>query len=230
METVALTSPASASLVWQEHPDFALAFKPPGMSFHTEGEQPGVVAWLKGQPGGASLHVVHRLDRMTSGLLLCARNAEVAAEFGRMFEAGQVGKYYLALSDRRPAKKQGCIKGAMQRGRGGNWRLTREGELRAVTQFFSFLAAPGLRLFVVHPRTGRTHQIRVALRSLGAPILGDDRYGGSPADRGYLHANALCFTWKGEDFRFFLPPVEGMLFQQYADQLPEAPWELEWPV
>jgi tRNA pseudouridine32 synthase/23S rRNA pseudouridine746 synthase len=230
VETVVLSPQSGPALVWQEHPDFVLAAKPAGMSFHTEGEVPGVVASLKRFPGGEYLHGVHRLDRMTSGLMICARNSQVAAEFGQMFEEGRIAKYYLALSDHRPAKKQGWIKGAMQRARGGNWRLAREGDLQAVTQFFSFLVGSNLRLFVVRPRTGRTHQIRVALKSLGAPILGDDRYGGSPADRGYLHANALCFNWKGESFCFLMPPGQGALFQECADQLPDAPWDLDWPV
>ena len=230
MAPLILPAQSGPAIVWCESPDFVLAAKPAGMSFHLDGESPGFFAQLKQLPGCADLHALHRLDRMTSGLVLCARNPEVAAEFGRMFEAGEIGKFYLALSDHRPAKKQGWVKGAMQKARGGCWRLAREGELYAISQFFSFSVGGGLRLFVVRPRTGRTHQIRVALKSLGAPILGDERYGGSPADRGYLHAYALRFVWRGVLLSFVLPPAEGEAFTRCADQLPDAPWKLDWPV
>lgn len=193
------------------HPDFIVTAKPAGQSFHTEAGESGFVASIKALADCPDLHPVHRLDRITSGLTLFATSAAAAREFSRMFEAGEIGKYYLALSDRKPSKKQGAIKGQMSKGRGGNWRLGSSGPL-AITQFFSFGLGDGLRLFVVRPRTGRTHQIRVALKSLGAPILGDMRYGGTESDRGYLHAFVLQFVWKGELQRFECLPEEGADF------------------
>ena len=58
--------------------------------------------------------------------------------------------------------------------------------------------APNLRLFILYPKTGKTHQIRVAMKSLGSPILGDELYGGEVADRTYLHAYQLSFDYFGE--------------------------------
>ncbi|MDO6386242.1 MULTISPECIES: pseudouridine synthase [Uliginosibacterium] len=219
----------TAQFVLYSHPDFLLTLKPAGVSFHTEEDEPGFVARVKAATGEAGLHPVHRLDRITSGLVLFARHADAAREFGRMFEAGEISKCYLALSDYKPSKKQGWIKGAMLKARGGSWRLSREGDLRAATQFFAFSAGDGLRLFVLRPLTGRTHQLRVALKSLSAPILGDARYGGSPADRGYLHAYALRFTWQNVCFDFLERPIEGELFARIADQLTGKPWLLPWP-
>lgn len=193
------------------HPDFIVTAKPAGLSFHAEEGENGFVATIKTLSACPDLHPVHRLDRITSGLTLFATNAAAAREFSRMFEAGEIAKYYLALSDRKPGKKQGAIKGQMCKGRGGNWRLGTTGPL-AVTQFFSFGLGAGRRLFVVRPRTGRTHQIRVALKSLGAPILGDVRYGGTESDRGYLHAFVLQFIWKGEPQRFEFLPEAGTDF------------------
>lgn len=212
-----------------EHADFVLALKPTGMNFHSENEEAGFVVQVRALLDEPGLLPVHRLDRITSGLVLLARHPEAARDFGRLFEAGKIRKCYLALSDQRPSKKQGWIRGAMLKGRGGSWRLSREGELNCATQFFSFSAGEGLRLFVLRPLTGRTHQLRVALKSLGSPILGDARYGGSPADRGYLHAYALRFTWKDCCYDFVERPREGELFERTRDQLTGRPWSLPWP-
>lgn len=94
-------------IVWDEHPDFPVAHKPAGENFHNEGDTAGFITRLKRLPGCADLYPVHRLDRITSGLILLARHADAARQFGEMFEAGLIDKYYLALSDHKPSRKQG---------------------------------------------------------------------------------------------------------------------------
>ena len=63
------------------------------------------------------------------------------------------------------------------------------------------------------PETGKTHQLRVACKSLGSPILGDVRYGGAPADRCFLHAYQLAFCYQGQDYEIRAEPPEAE-FQQ----------------
>ncbi|GGP25549.1 pseudouridine synthase [Silvimonas amylolytica] len=222
----------NALSVLYTHADFLLVYKPAGLGFHREGDEAGVLDVLREQHDG-TLFPLHRLDRITSGLLLVARSSEAARDFGEMFATRALEKFYLALSARKPAKKQGTIAGGMQSGRGGNWLLTREAENYAVTQFFSYGLGNGLRGFLLRPRTGRTHQLRVALKSVGAPILGDTRYGGETADRGYLHAYALRFSWDGHDWVFRLLPQGGAQWPSpWPDQaMPDllAPWDLPWP-
>ncbi|GLS04039.1 RNA pseudouridine synthase [Chitiniphilus shinanonensis] len=208
---LSVTDPWQAQAI-ADHGDFLVAYKPPGMSFHREGDAPGLLDILR-QAGHRDLHAVHRLDRITSGLVLVARGAEAARELGEAFEARRVTKCYLALSDRKPSKKQGLISGGMAPGRNGTWRLTRELTLRAVTRFQSVALEEGLRLFVLYPQTGRTHQLRVAMKSISAPILGDTRYGGSASDRGYLHAYALRFDWRGQPVSLVMAPNAGLSFQ-----------------
>ncbi len=71
----------------------------------------------------------------------------------------------------------------------------------------------GLRLYRIKPETGKTHQIRVALKSIGRPpSSGTSATGGTAADRGYLHAWRLQFTLAGEAFDLVCPPDEGALF------------------
>ncbi|TJZ77685.1 RNA pseudouridine synthase [Chitiniphilus eburneus] len=197
------------------HDDFLVAYKPPGMSFHREGSDPGMLDALR-EEGHQTLHAVHRLDRITSGLVLVARHGDAARELGQLFESRRISKCYLAISDRKPTKKQGLISGGMAPARNGSWRLTREPTLRAVTRFHSTALEGGKRMFALYPHTGRTHQLRVAMKSIGAPILGDERYGGSPADRGYLHAYALRLPWQGGELSLALPPAAGEFFLQPA--------------
>ncbi|XXB81166.1 TIGR01621 family pseudouridine synthase [Chromobacterium sp. CV08] len=231
----AASFPPSGSMYTLVHrdPRFYLVDKHPGVGFHREGEEPGLMDALRAGLGDEALWPVHRLDRITSGLILVARSAEAARRFGDALAAREVEKYYLALSDRKPLKKQGRVAGDMEKGRGGAWRLTAGRDNPAVTQFFSYSLQPGIRLFLLRPRTGKTHQLRVAMKSQGAPILGDALYGGSAADRGYLHAYALRFELDGERFVFVRPPSAGEWFaaEPCRARLAELaePWAQPWP-
>ncbi|MDP5291399.1 TIGR01621 family pseudouridine synthase [Oceanimonas sp. CHS3-5] len=203
-----------------DHPDFVVINKPAGIGMHQQGDEPGLVRLLSEQLN-QPLYPVHRLDKMTTGALLLARHPEANRMLSGQFAERTTGKCYLALSDRKPAKKQGWVKGGMEKARNGSWKLTRNQNNLAITQFYSTSLTPGLRGFVLHPHTGRTHQLRVALKSLGCPILGDARYGGTAADRGYLHAWQLAFDWQGERIEVTAPATEGELFTQWYQPLSE---------
>lgn len=177
--------------------DWLALYKPAGINMHSEDGEAGIVV-LASQQLGHELFPVHRLDKVTSGLLLMAKTSAAAARLSKLFAEHRIQKFYIALSTAKPAKKQGWIKGDMAKGRNGSWLLKRTLENPAVTRFIThFDEASGRRLFLLMPKTGKTHQLRVALKSLGSPIEGDSRYGGSPADRTYLHAFAL--QWQDED-------------------------------
>lgn len=218
--------------IFHDHPAFVIALKRSGVNFHSE-EEAGFVVQMSEQLG-IPLFPVHRLDKMTSGMVIFAKNSETAAQFGKMFENREIEKYYLALSMRKPKKKMGWIKGDMAKARRGDYKLLSTMENPAITQFVSCALRTHERFFLIKPHTGKTHQIRVALKSLGSPIAGDERY--AQADdarketRGYLHAYALRFRLNGEDFSFVLPPDEGERFISTAciEQLAtwNKPWEL----
>lgn len=192
--------------------DFLVIDKAPGISVHRDDEATGLVERVATDQGYAQLYLVHRLDRLTSGLLLLAKSAAACAALAQEFAERRVEKLYVALSDRRPLKKQGSVRGDMQRTRNGAWRLARSMENPARTEFSSRSVRSGLRLFALRPATGKTHQLRVALKSVGAPVLGDQRYGGSSADRGYLHACGLRFEYAQTQFQFGRLPHAGALF------------------
>lgn len=186
---------------------FLVINKAANVDFHSSNNQAGIVAQVSHDRAGESLFPVHRLDKMTSGLLILAKSSEVAAQFGELFATRQIEKYYLAVSDKKPKKKQGLIKGDMKKGRNGSYLLLKSNDNSAVTQFFSYSIAPGIRGYVLKPHTGKTHQLRVAMKSIGAPILGDDRY--YPNNQqliGMLHAWQLSFKLADEFYHFTAEP------------------------
>ena len=191
--------------------DFIIIYKPCGISVHKDQSEIGLTTLLAEQFSVPQVWLVHRLDKVTSGLLILALNAESAAEFFRLFSEHHIQKTYLALSNQKPKKKQGLIVGDMQKARNGAWKLCQSKENPAITRFESVSCEPNLRLFILKPQTGKTHQLRVAMKSLGSPILGDLLYGKNTEniDRTYLHSARLQFEFKGQAFDVFIPPKEG---------------------
>lgn len=207
--------------------------KPAGLNFHSEDGEAGLVALLR-QQLGYELFAVHRLDKLTSGIVLFGKSPESANQLAEQLRTRQMQKFYIAVSDQKPGKKQGAIIGDMEKSRNGTWRLTRSRENPAITQFFSWGLESGLRLFLLQLHSGKTHQLRVAMKSLGSPVLGDGAYGSkAEVDRGYLHAWAVRFGFDGASIELICPPSEGVAFANPALQQQLAvinpPWALPWP-
>ena len=200
--------------------DFIIIYKPCGLSVHKDQSEIGLTTLLAEQLGVPQVWLVHRLDKVTSGLLILALNAESVAEFFRLFSEHHIQKTYLALSNQKPKKKQGLLVGDMQKARNGAWKLCQSKENPAITRFESVSCEPNLRLFILKPQTGKTHQLRVAMKSLGSPILGDALYGKNTEkiDRTYLHAARLQFEFKGKAFDVFTPPKGGEWWHRDAVQ------------
>lgn len=169
--------------------------KPTGMPV-IPGRQggPSVVA-------GTDLLVCHRLDTETSGVLVLARTAAGHRLINAAFAEGRVRKTYRAITDRPlpDAVEVDLPIGTWRRGRVG------VGTGKAAHTTFEVVGRAGERVAVeARPATGRTHQIRAHLASLGAPILGDEDYGGSPSARLWLHAWRLVLPWPGRDDQLHL--------------------------
>ena len=221
-----------------EEQDFLLINKPPGIGMHNESAgddtELGLISLLRSQCDDHLLFPVHRLDKVTSGLLIVAKGTVANKKLSALFREQLVSKYYLAISHKKPKKKQGRIAGDMVSGRNGSWRLLKTQEKPAVTQFFSYGLGEGARLFVVKLYSGKTHQIRVALKSLGSPILGDERYGAGCSDRTYLHAYKLHFDLNQVTYSYMLEPKDGESFRlpSVVEQLSAIgdPHILNWPL
>lgn len=198
--------------------DWLVANKPAGISMHRESSSPDTLSlpeMLSAQLGIRQLYPVHRLDKETSGLIILAKTSEAAAGLSGLFAERKISKYYIALASGKPSKKQGWVRGDMKKGRNGSWMLARSQSNPAITRFssISHQRTPdetGLRLYHLYPHTGKTHQLRVMMKSLGVPILGDLRYKGTEADRCYLHACELQLTYNDVAYEFCCNPEQGI--------------------
>lgn len=221
----------------ESNKDFLIIYKKPNTSFHSENNECGLFETVKQCEGLQELFPVHRLDKVTSGILVMAKTAAANQALVKQFKDREVEKYYLAISSKKPKKKQGLIKGDMEAARRGAWKLLPTQTNPAITQIFSGALGEGKRLFIVKPHSGKTHQIRVALKSVGAPIMGDALYADAATcvniDRVYLHAYSLAFRLNGQLYRFTELPREGNAFLSVefnaAIQAFLKPWELNWP-
>jgi RluA family pseudouridine synthase len=170
--------------------------KPAGLLSHGADDAPSVLTWAEAR-AGAPLHLVHRLDKETSGVLLLAKTAEVAAAAGEAFRLRRVLKVYLAVCSPVPALRWLRLEQQLQPRRlgGGEFMAVVERGLEATSEIEVLARGRRLAFVRVLPEQGRKHQVRVALASSGAPICGDFLYGGNlarqMAKRVMLHARAL---------------------------------------
>jgi len=183
-------------------------------SASTTSDQPVVESWLaenfKFQISNFKLYrsgLVHRLDKETSGLLLVAKTREAFENLQKQFKERKVKKTYVALVHGRVEPTEGEVKAPVGR---LPWRRDRFGVLpggREATTHYRVLAyyilhATSYTLLELKPKTGRTHQIRVHLKYLGHPVVGDEFYAGRKTARAdrvwcprlFLHAKAVTFS------------------------------------
>lgn len=188
--------------------------KPEGVLTHSKGafNPEATVATfiadkIKDMPGDRG-GIVHRLDRATSGVILCAKNPEALQWFQKQFSARKVKKTYYAIVSGLLEPEEAIIDIPIERNP-RNPKLFRTSQLGkpAQTHYSTVKASSRYSMVELHPYTGRTHQLRVHLQHLKHPIVGDPLYGGEEADRMYLHAAALEITLPNSERLVFEAPV-----------------------
>lgn len=191
-----------------QDPHLAVVAKPAGMVTHGTASRAtgtlvnrllGMDMPLSGVGGPDRPGIVHRLDAGTSGLLIVAKDDETHRQLVRLLADRRVRREYLALSRGSVAHDSFMVEAPLGRRR-ARVVVQRAAGVEAATEFEVRERFPRATLLMARPRTGRTHQIRVHLSSVGHPILGDRAYGGGGDDarllglhRPFLHAWRLEF-------------------------------------
>ena len=159
------------------------------------------------------LWVVHRLDKVTSGLVVFARNAEAHRLLSMQFEHHETHKLYHAIVVGVPAWEDHTARHPLRINVGHSHRTVVDNAhgKPSETTFHVLERFNGYALISASPATGRTHQVRVHAYALGFPLLGDTLYS-APATgliaRPALHANCLEFTFENKPFHFTAPHPE----------------------
>jgi 23S rRNA pseudouridine1911/1915/1917 synthase len=192
--------PAPALRVLYEDAEVIAVDKPAGVTAQpTEGRVGGSLVDLVGAHLGHEAGLVHRLDRETSGVTVFGKTAQATSALAAEFREGRARKRYVAATGPGlPPSGTVDLPLSKDPSRPGRWRATRAANgVPALTDFRTLHSGPEFCVVELLPQTGRTHQLRAHLTALGAPILGDARYGGAPraggveAARCLLHAQGL---------------------------------------
>jgi 23S rRNA pseudouridine1911/1915/1917 synthase len=222
--------------VLYEDPGIVVLDKPAGLTVHPgAGRATGTLAHrllarypeMAGVGGEGRPGIVHRLDQGTSGVLVVARTPTAYTRLARAFSSREVEKRYLAIVYGEPAPREGMVDAPIGRHPVERKQMTVRRDGRpARTGYRTLAAAAGIALVELDLLTGRTHQIRVHMKHLGRPLVGDPVYGearwkGLPRPvqaplrdfpRPALHAWKLAFRHPiDETPMFFEAPVPGDL-------------------
>jgi 23S rRNA pseudouridine1911/1915/1917 synthase len=226
------SAPSLSPAILFEDDAFIVLDKPAGLVVHSDGRttEPSVSEWLharnpelKDIGGQHTLDsgrylprygLLHRIDRETSGVILVAKNEKIFYDTQRQFLDRSIAKVYHAFVHGVPSPQKGVVSLSIGRSRKDfrQWTTGEEarGTLRpAVTEYTVIAEKDGISELELHPKTGRTHQIRVHMKALGHPLVSDKRYGGATAlgfSRLALHARSLTLRMPDGSPRTFEAP------------------------
>ncbi|GAC1386774.1 MAG: RluA family pseudouridine synthase [Candidatus Saccharimonadales bacterium] len=184
-----------------EDNDVLVINKPAGIISHARGKyynEASVASFIRSyfrDPSGQRAGIVHRLDRATSGVMICAKHAAAMAWLQEQFANRAVEKVYVAVVSGHMEPSEAVIDMPIERNPKlpSTFRVGSNGK-PSTTLYKVVRLYDQHELLELRPKTGRTHQLRVHLKQLDHTIVGDTLYGGERADRLYLHAHQLILT------------------------------------
>lgn len=196
--------------------------KPLGILTHSKGlfnPEATVSTWLRSRTkamSGERAGIVHRLDRATSGVMICAKTPESLGWLQKQFSQRKVKKSYLAIVAGQMDQTEANIDMAIERNpkKPQTFRVGTNGK-SAFTYYKVIEANNKYSLLELKPTTGRTHQLRVHLNEIGHPIVGDEFYDGQKAERLFLHAQSLEITLLSRERKMFEVPIP----QSFKDKM-----------
>ena len=200
--------------VLYEDKDCVVINKPVGLLTHSKGAfnpEPTVASWLSKRVSGLKgerAGIVHRLDRATSGVMICAKTPEALSWLQKQFSTRKVKKTYVAIVEGGLSLPEAIIDMPIERNpkKPQTFRVGSNGKA-AVTAYKVLQTGPERSLIELRPTTGRTHQLRVHLAHIKHPIVGDTFYHGVKADRLLLHALSVEITLPNRQRKIFTAPL-----------------------
>jgi 23S rRNA pseudouridine1911/1915/1917 synthase len=194
-----------------EDNDVVVVNKPEGVISHARGlywDEPSVASFIRQRNVdlvGERAGIVHRLDRATSGVMICAKNPATMKFLQKQFADRKVTKTYVAVVEGQLLPEEAVVNIPIERNpkAPSSFRVGPNGK-PATTYYKVLEQGSHYGLIQLQPKTGRTHQLRVHLQKLGHPIVGDPLYGrGKLGDRLFLHAKSLTIRLpSGEEKTF----------------------------
>lgn len=196
--------------------------KPVGVISHARGkywDEASVASFIRSRTQGMDgerAGIVHRLDRATSGVMICGKNSATMSMLQKQFSQRKTKKSYMAVVSGRPNPDAAIIDVPIARNSKKPQTFQPDPKGKESQSQYQIVESNGqYSLLKLTPATGRTHQLRVHLNYIKHPILGDELYGGLLADRLYLHATSLEITIPGGQRKVF----ESQLPLEFAEQV-----------
>jgi 23S rRNA pseudouridine1911/1915/1917 synthase len=180
------------------------------------------------KPGEVFIGTVHRIDRPVSGIVLFARTSKALARLNQMFQGKEIQKTYWAVVKNKPAKESGKLIHYLKKNEAKNMSKAfdkeQPGALRCELDYKIICSSDNYHLLEVTPHTGRHHQIRVQLASMGCPIKGDLKYGFNRSNKDasiHLHARKIEFIHpvKKEPATITAPPPDEVLWNEFVKRV-----------
>lgn len=189
--------------------------KPAGVISHSRGkywDEPSVASFIRQKVRGLQgerAGIVHRLDRATSGVMICAKNEETMKFLQMQFQDRKVVKTYIAVIETAPKELKARIIAPIARNLKNPkmFHVDEDGKLAETDYEIVGTNSDGFTVVELLPKTGRTHQLRVHLNYINRPIVGDELYGGKPYERLLLHAEKLKIALPSGEFKEFAAPL-----------------------
>ena len=188
--------------------------KPAGIISHARGkhwDEASVASFIRDKVSnlsGERAGIVHRLDRATSGVMVCAKNSATLSFLQKQFSNRLVKKTYIAIVNGDIEPKKGIIDIPLARNpsKPQTFAVNANGK-SAQTEYHVICQEGNFSALQLHPLTGRTHQLRIHLQYLNKPIIGDSLYGGQEYKRLMLHAHSITINIPDKGVKTFIAPL-----------------------
>lgn len=180
------------------------------------------------KPGDVFVGTVHRIDRPVSGIVLFAKTSKALTRLNQMFQTKEIQKTYWAVVKNKPKNIIGTLVHYLRKNEQKNMSKAFEketpGALRSELEYELICSSDNYQLLEVKPHTGRHHQIRVQLSSMGCPIKGDLKYGFDRSNKDksiHLHARKVEFIHpvKKETIVIIAPPPNEVLWNEFMKRV-----------